>query len=179
MKLNDPSKELLLELCAAKKEDMMITFEWASNPYLRKYSPNSDSIPLQTHQNWFQKKLQDPTCRFFIVKVDGKPAGTCRLDFVNSYAIAEISYLLDPEYHGKGLGLKTIEELVKKAKFELSSEIPEIKLIAKVHKKNVASLLIFEKAGFDITLNVNNVNNLNDNLVHDEEYVEFNRVIQL
>jgi RimJ/RimL family protein N-acetyltransferase len=178
MKINDPSNEVLLELSLAKKEDMMITFEWASNPYLRKYSPNNNSIPFQTHQNWFLKKLQDPACRFYIVKVDGKPAGTCRLDFVNSNAIAEISYLLDPEYHGKGLGLKTIEELVKKAKLELSSGLPKIKLIAKVHKKNVASLLIFEKTGFNLTLHVNNDNPQEIN-IHEEEYIEFNRVIQL
>lgn len=175
MNPNDSSEQPYFELCLAQEQDMMITFEWASNPYLRKFSPNSGSIPIETHQRWFLKKLQDPNCRFYIVKMNGKPAGTCRLDFVNfdAHVNAEISYLLDPQFHGKGLGIKTIEELVKKAKLELTPAMPKIILVAKVHNQNVASLRIFEKAEFELTSPENSDNQLQ------AEYVVFKRVLEL
>lgn len=173
MNPNNSSEQPYFELCLAQEQDMMITFEWASNPYLRKFSPNSGSIPMETHQRWFHKKLEDPNCRFYIVKVNGLAAGTCRLDFINYNADAEISYLLDPQFHGKGLGLKTIQELVEKAKLELTPAIPRINLIATVHKQNVASLRIFEKAEFELTSPENNDNQLQ------AEYVVFKRVLEL
>jgi RimJ/RimL family protein N-acetyltransferase len=180
MNPNDSSEQPYFELCLATQQDMMITFEWASNPYLRKFSPNSGSIPMETHQRWFLKKLQDSNCRFYIVKINGKPAGTCRLDFVNFDAPvnAEISYLLDPQFHGKGLGIKTIEELVEKAKLELTPAISRINLIAKVHKQNVASLRIFEKAGFVLTSPEKSDQDHIKNPA-DEKYVVFNRTVEL
>lgn len=178
MNTHYPPEEPNFELCLATQNDMMITFEWASNPYLRKFSPNSGSIPMETHQRWFHKKLEDPNCRFYIVKMDGKPAGTCRLDFINHNADAEISYLLDPQFHGKGLGLKTIQELVEKAKLELTPAIPRINLIATVHKQNVASLRIFEKAGFVLTSPEKSDQDHIKNPV-DEKYVVFNRTVEL
>jgi RimJ/RimL family protein N-acetyltransferase len=161
----DQQKAIQLQL--AQKEHLRVTFEWAQNAFLRKFSPNSKPIAFETHEGWFIKKINDPNCRFYIASLDNDKIGTCRLDFSEDFGKAEISYLLDPRFHGKGLGFLMIELLVLEAITEANNRAKPLTLIAKVHQDNIPSLKIFEKAKFEKTSPENT------------EYVEFKRNINI
>ena len=74
-----------IQLQLAGNEDLIVTFAWAQNPFLRKYSPNSKPIEFETHEGWFMKKIIDPNCRFYIVLLGKEKVGTCRMDFSEEF----------------------------------------------------------------------------------------------
>lgn len=123
--------------------DVNITFKWASDPLVRKFSLMQSPITWESHFEWYEKKIKDYNCAYFIVMHENIPIGSLRLDVRN--AVATISYLLDPIVHGKGLGIKVLKAAQELSKaFNLNIE----KLSGVVKKENIASIKIFEKLGY-------------------------------
>ncbi|MDF2849800.1 MULTISPECIES: GNAT family N-acetyltransferase [Sphingobacterium] len=123
--------------------DVNITFKWANDPLVRKFSLTQSPITWESHLEWYRKKITDNNCAYFIVMYENIPIGSLRLDVSNT--VATISYLLDPIAHGKGLGTKVL-----KAAQELCTffNINIEKLCGVVKKGNIASIKIFEKLGY-------------------------------
>jgi len=125
--------------------DLTITFKWANNSEIRRYSFQKKQISLQEHTRWFLDKIADGNCYFFIAEYNNKPIGSIRFDIVKEEAV--ISYLLDSKFQGKGLGkvllIKGIKQLL------LQPEIQPISLLSgSVMKTNIASIKSFQKLGF-------------------------------
>ncbi len=123
--------------------DAKLTFKWANDPLVRKFSLAQSPITWESHLNWFKNKIKDNNCAYFIVMHDNMPIGSIRLDV--SDAVATISYLLDPIYHGKGFGSKILESAQELSRI-LHLKIE--KLYGVVKKQNIASIKIFEKLGY-------------------------------
>jgi len=141
--------EVVLDL--VEKKDLGLTYRWASNKAIRKFSHNTNSISKGEHEKWFLSKLKDQSCFYWIAKVKNEKIGSFRLD--NQVGVAKISYLLDPLYHGKGLGRKLLEAGIKKAK-----EIDTIHIITgEVLEENSPSVSLFEKVGFELVLKEGNI----------------------
>jgi len=123
--------------------DVNITFKWANDPLVRKFSLTQSPITWESHLEWYRKKITDNNCAYFIVMHENIPIGSLRLDVSNT--VATISYLLDPIAHGKGFGTKVL-----KAAQELCTffNINIEKLCGVVKKENIASIKIFEKLGY-------------------------------
>jgi UDP-2,4-diacetamido-2,4,6-trideoxy-beta-L-altropyranose hydrolase len=125
--------------------DTEITYQWANDPAIRKFSFNHDFISLENHIGWFSKKINSSACFYFIMTKEATPIGSIRFDI--DQHIATISYLLAPTFHGKGLG--TI--LLKKGLEELEPFIKKehIRVVqGYVLKENSASIKLFERFGF-------------------------------
>jgi len=124
--------------------DLEITFQWAVNPDIRRYSFNQNQITIEEHSNWFNSKLKSSNCYYYIMEIDNSPVGSIRFD-VDQNEHAMISYLIDPVYHGKGLGkyiLKFgVEQLLKD-----NSRI--VAVYGYVMGKNIFSIRVFEKLGY-------------------------------
>ncbi|WP_445386347.1 GNAT family N-acetyltransferase [Robiginitalea sp. IMCC44478] len=135
-----------IKLRPAEERDKEITFEWASDKRIRKYSFNQNPITRENHLTWFSGKLHDDGCRFYIAEYNNLAVGSFRLD-INDEKEALISFLLSPEYHGLGLGYEIL-----KAGIEIAIKEDDIKfLTGDVMEKNKASRRIFEKLGFRST----------------------------
>lgn len=131
-----------LQLREAGENDLEITFKWLNDPKIRIFSFNKESVSFESHKVWFENKLKDSKCTYFIAQVNQEPVGSFRIDEKDNEGI--ISFLLDSSRHGQGLGFKLLKEGVKKLK-----EIrPNLKLIGFVMKQNKASIKLFEKLGF-------------------------------
>ncbi|MEZ7500363.1 GNAT family N-acetyltransferase [Flavobacterium sp. Arc3] len=132
-----------LTLRSASQEDVSITFDWASNKIVRQYAIQKEEISFDNHKNWFSNKITASGCIYFIAEVNSTPIGSIRFD-INNNEEALLSFLLDPQFHGKGYGKgileKGIEEVLKLK--ELS------KIIGVVNIENIPSLKTFKSLEF-------------------------------
>ena len=131
-----------LQIRLAEEKDLEITFKWLNDPKVREFSFNKEKVRLENHKAWFENKLKDSKCTYFIAEVNQEPVGSFRIDKENDQGI--ISFLLDTKQHGKGLGFKLLKQGVKK----INKIYPELILIGFVMKQNKASMKLFEKLGF-------------------------------
>jgi RimJ/RimL family protein N-acetyltransferase len=132
-----------INLRKVEKQDVDITYEWANNSIIRRYSLTQSVITQESHRNWFFAKLSDVNCYYFIAEKNNKPIGTFRLD-IDSKGSGYISYLVDPKYHGEGFGGEILRRCVRFAR-----ENPKIiNVVGEVMHENQASIRAFENLGF-------------------------------
>jgi len=143
-----------LKLRKANDEDLVKTYEWVNNESVRKYSFSKGEVSFEHHRAWFYAKIKsDVTFYFILENCLNTPLGSVRVDQDDSGNWL-ISYLIDPQYHGKGLGILILKMLVKKLK-EYPERFQGKTLIGKVIGDNVASVKIFRKLKYS-EVNLNN-----------------------
>ncbi len=127
----------------AKPEDSLRIWEIRNSPAAKQGSINTDDVPWENHQPWFQQKyLENENNACFVLGHDGKVVGYCRFDLENSSF--RVSIALDSTLHGMGLGSLFLGEA--------SAQFGKDKtLLAEVKKGNESSVRIFKKNGFHIT----------------------------
>jgi RimJ/RimL family protein N-acetyltransferase len=133
---------LKLSFRKADSEDLMICFEWANDPEVRRLSYNSDPIALEDHIRWFHNKIKSPNTHFYIIEYSSKPIGQIRFEGTDELII---SYLISSEMRGKGLGSLILKEGVKTI-IKNSEKVRNIS--GYVKEENIPSCKAFEKAGF-------------------------------
>lgn len=144
---NALSKTLItnaLTFVKAQQKDVDLLFSWINDAAVRKQSLSNHIITYTEHKNWFSKKLADKNCYLYIVYKKDKPVGMVRFDMNTNEST--ISYLVDALQRGKGVGGAIINFGIEQ--FKKDSRFKGL-FIAIVKNVNVASLKIFEKAGFE------------------------------
>lgn len=126
-------------------DDVETTFDWASNPVIRSFSFNQNDISLNDHFHWFTDKLSDDNCEYFIAYKGNNKVGSIRFDITHNNAL--LSYLIDSEFHGKGLGTQILQAGITKLK-NIRKDIEVISGF--VIPENKASVHIFNKLQFDV-----------------------------
>ncbi|MCF0061292.1 UDP-2,4-diacetamido-2,4,6-trideoxy-beta-L-altropyranose hydrolase [Dyadobacter chenwenxiniae] len=151
------------DLRGLTSDDAELTFQWASDERVRRYSLNKSTIQFADHVAWLSRKLTDPNCIFYIAVFYGKPVGSIRFDLNGEDAV--ISYLLDPDYHGRGLGTVMLKKgilSICKAAGHITTRLSGI-----VMPDNISSCKTFERFGFkkelegenyQYTMNINDEN---------------------
>ncbi len=135
--------ELSSSLRRANQKDVMRYFEWANDPETRQNSYKIAPISLEDHLKWFYEKINRDNIVFYILELNTRPVGQIRFDINGAYAI--ISFSLDKDYRGKGLGYL----LLKKGIEIFKKEFPEMPLIGYVKKSNLASAKAFRALDFE------------------------------
>lgn len=128
-----------LKLRKAHLSDALIVYKWAMDPTVRSNSIYSDKFSFSEHLQWFKEKINHSNTLYFIMEQDF-PLGQIRFDFSVEGWI--ISFLIDENFRGLGLGL----EIVKRG-IEVSNKEA---YIAYVKENNFSSNKIFEKLNFNI-----------------------------
>ncbi len=132
-----------LRLRPATVDDCRLLWEWRHDPVVLASSFCSDPIPYDQHMQWFNHKLQQPSCRIEIaVNQQQQPIGQVRLELIQNRA--QISVNTAPTLRGQGLGCQLIRMASRKAL--LTGWAKAIDAYIKV--QNVASCRAFERAGF-------------------------------
>jgi len=134
-----------IELRKVDSDDVNLTYSWAIDAVVRQYSLNKSEITLESHKNWFNSKLNDNNCLYFIAEKGKDQVGSFRLD-LNSDGSGYISYLIDPKFHGNRYGSELLRRGVR-----IAQENGSIKnIIGEVMIENKASVKAFENLGFTI-----------------------------
>lgn len=133
-----------LTLRKALPQDVEITFQWATNSVIRRYSFEQHEIKLTEHQQWYLNKLQDTNCFYYLLEDHEHILGSIRFDVSESTAL--ISYLIDPKFHGKGIGLYLLKAGMEKLIEDNKGKT--IHFEGHVMSENIGSIRIFEQLGF-------------------------------
>lgn len=128
----------------AKIEDMKAVFELSNDSLVRLNSFNQEKISWENHQTWFENKINNKNCLFYIVKnEENNLISQVRIDKINP-AEGDISISVSPLFRGKGYGAKILKMVSEKA----SSEQNIKKINAYIKNENITSQKMFEKAGY-------------------------------
>ena len=133
----------MLKLREVSDKDCMLIWEWSNNPDVRAVSFSQEPIPYEDHVKWFESKLNDMSCYFYIAEdINQTPVGQVRYDLEGNEATISVS--LDRKFRDKGYGTSLIR-LASQKLFDIS----DVDLIhAYVRRGNQASVKAFKKAGF-------------------------------
>jgi RimJ/RimL family protein N-acetyltransferase len=133
-----------LQLREATKNDVDLTFQWASDTNIRKYSFQQEAITQEIHHAWYNSKINDPDCLYLLLENDSEVIGSIRYD-INKENEALISYLIDFKHHGHGYG----NAILSLSLSALVEKFPTLKqLVGFVLPENIASRKIFERQGY-------------------------------
>ena len=132
-----------INLREANDGDLLDTFSWVNNETIRMFSLSKNNVTLEEHTNWFKNKINDKNCFYLIASIKEEKIGSIRFDVINK-EYAQISYLLKPEWHGKGIGLQILNTGVNL--FLENHKINEVRGL--VLTSNVASIKVFNRLGF-------------------------------
>jgi aminoglycoside 6'-N-acetyltransferase len=139
------------------ENDWDILLKWNSDPEILYYSEGDDvtHYSLEQVQRIYRSVSQNASC--FIIEYDGKPIGECWLQQMNLERILANHPGLDcrridlivgeKDLWGKGIGTEVVRLL---AKFGFEQENADAIFACDVRDYNVASMRMFEKAGFEI-----------------------------
>jgi len=142
--------------------DAAVLLTWRNNPSAREFSLHSELIPLDEHLKWLSDRLERVHLEpFFIFSADHKMIGMSRLDVASgSVNKFEISILVDPIHHGKGIGTRILN-MTWEAFFGLH---PDYTIVASVHRHNIVSQKLFTGAGFELLPSVGDFLHFEKNL---------------
>lgn len=127
----------------ADVSDMQVTYKWAIDKDVRAYALNSEFISIDDHKVWFQSKIDNVYCLYYIAETKNQKVGSIRLD-ISSNGVAVISYLVDPKWWGNGIGKRILEFGIYRARLSDYIKI----LTGVVMKENEPSVQIFTKLNF-------------------------------
>jgi UDP-4-amino-4,6-dideoxy-N-acetyl-beta-L-altrosamine N-acetyltransferase len=128
-----------LEFCKLREEHLEIVRKWRISPEVSKYMNTDPEITPEQQINWYEKVKNDPTRRYWIIKLDDEFVGVvnlCNIDLTNKRC--SWAYYLA---RGKGVG-KQIELSVLSYVFDdlrlnkLCCEVLAFNdLVVKIHQK--------------------------------------------
>jgi UDP-2,4-diacetamido-2,4,6-trideoxy-beta-L-altropyranose hydrolase len=132
-----------VRLRRAQQEDGRLVWEWANDPNVRAVSFSSEPILWEQHLKWFQSKLNDPGCVFYIAfNEEDAPIGQVRYDVNDGEAIVSIS--LSSTFRGKGYG----NEMIELSSQKLFKVLEANSIHSYIKMGNEASVKMFLEAGF-------------------------------
>lgn len=122
---------------------MIDVYNWRNDPLTRIMNTDSSIVGLADHKKWFEDSLINPNREMYVGFINKIKIGVTRFDLDKNLNTAEVSINLNPAMRGKRLSFSLLSNSID---FYLQNK--NIKLIAKVKKKNLKSLSIFKKLKF-------------------------------
>ncbi|MDF1795470.1 MAG: GNAT family protein [Coxiellaceae bacterium] len=124
-------------------DDATLLYDWQSDPATRQYFFNTEAPSWASHHQWLKASLLSEQ-RILLLAYNTNPLGVLRYDFAKN-GQAETSIYVDPEQHGRGYGSAILlagKAWVRQKKHAINQ------LTAQIKPNNIASIKVFEKAGY-------------------------------
>lgn len=138
-----------LHLLDITENDADVIVKLRSDPNVYQYFVSPHKITLEEHLNWFRNiYIYDENRYDWIAFLDNEPIGIFGIKREFHYAdTAEISYILSPEYYGKGYAKEAVSMLILFCKTEWKCK----KVTAEIHKNNTLSINFIKRLSFTLT----------------------------
>jgi len=134
----------MINLRKVIKDDAQLLFKWINEPDSRANAVNPKLILWNEHVAWLERKLSDESVFMYILNDSSEDMGVIRFDSSPEGFI--ISYSIDKDYRGRGLGSTILKMGMEKINEMIENPI----LIGYVKKGNIASEKIFNRFNFSI-----------------------------
>ena len=138
----EPAAERL-RIRLIKAKDAELIWQWANDPSVRMNAFHQETISLETHLEWFRRRLASSDTRIWVLEASGVPVAQIRYDRVQPGA-AEISFTVSADHRGRGFGTYMLIHTAERACRALG--VRSVQGVA--FKTNQASARAFIKAGF-------------------------------
>jgi len=95
----------MLKLVEIEESDLETLMHWRMLPEVTNYMFTEPQLTMEMQNKWFDAISHDPTCRYWIVKLENTKIGSVYLttiDFQNSRC--SWGYYIDPSIRGRGYG---------------------------------------------------------------------------
>ena len=137
-----------IKITRATIDDMLDLFELANDPEVRKNSFNQEKIDIETHEKWFNNRVDNDDFLLLVARNGVNFIGSIRFekDIDNKFII---SIQIHKNFRGKGLGKKLLQNAIKKLFNQKENPI----IIAKIKSNNLSSIKIFSDSNFKIIEN--------------------------
>ena len=121
--------------------DCQTVYKWQIHPDIRRFAHRSAPPSRSEHESWFADRLANPEEQYFLVELEGVPAGVLRLEpYAGDDGDWLISILIAPMNQRKGVGRATLK---------LAHQLwPESTFVAEVLPENIASHKLFVSVGY-------------------------------
>ena len=133
------SPELILR--AASLEDARLLWEWRNDALTRENSMNTEEIPWESHREWLEKSLANPSRHIQIGEEGGLAVASIRFDRLERGW--ELSWTVAPTARGRGVGTRAVQAALRAR--------PGSPVWARVKVDNAASAAIARKAGMQLS----------------------------
>ena len=124
--------------------DTELIYGWQKSERIRRYFNNPSVPSYDEHVAWIKGRVEDVASYTDIIIYQGKPVGVLRLDPADTDIEDLVAYVVSiyivEDYQKMGIASKVLE-LVNHIMFDRE-------LRAEIHKDNVASQVLFKRAGF-------------------------------
>jgi UDP-2,4-diacetamido-2,4,6-trideoxy-beta-L-altropyranose hydrolase len=133
-----------LTLRRAGAADVRLYYDWAGDAQVRVQSLNSDPIPFEQHQAWFERRVASADSVLLVAELPARgPVGQVRFDqFEGGW---RIGFSLGAPWRGQGLAAPMLAAAIEC----LAHSAPQARLVAQVKQHNLASSKAFLALGFD------------------------------
>lgn len=139
-------KQLSVQLTVRKAtaNDAELYYNWVNDSVVRASAFNNEPISWESHESWFNNKLNDFNSWLYVVSIDNKtPIGQVRFEIEDMNA--KLDYSIDQSHRGKGWSAA----LLKVAISQLFKDCKTVKtIIAQVRPANKVSSHVLSKIGF-------------------------------
>ena len=127
----------------AKNEDVDLYFDWANDEIVRQNSFKQEPINYENHVKWFHSKVDSNSSYLYLfLNMNNEAVGQVRIEKSSEETIIGIS--IDKNHRGKSLGV----EMLQQASSNFFETNPREIINAYIKQENIASYMIFQKAGF-------------------------------
>lgn len=136
------------DLCFVKADMnyIDIVYDWANDETTRQNAFNTRPIPYDEHVKWYTKKIDDENTLLYICKQGDSNVGQIRVELDGNQGI--ISYSVDKNYRGKGIGKQLLRYAEELAKSYFCCTDSRIDLVGKVKHTNIPSQKCFISEGY-------------------------------
>lgn len=128
-----------------KRTDSECIYVLSNEKQIRQVSFNQEKIIKSEHEKWFEDKLKDESCLFFVAEIGCIIIGQSRLEIDRKSKIAIISIGVSYKYQGKGYGKVFFHKIVDYVRVK---KIKIKKIIAYIKQGNISSQKFFEALNF-------------------------------
>ncbi len=130
-----------LKIRRAEYIDCKNIFDLSNDPVVRKNSINQNNIKFVDHILWFENKLSDPYCEYYVLENECNEF-VAQVRFDNLENEVYISISVAEKFRGRSLGKNIIQLATSVTSY---SEI-----FAKIRKSNISSYKSFINAGYKL-----------------------------
>lgn len=136
-----------ISLITIKNKHKEILRKWRNEKITIKNSLSSKKVTIYEHNVWFKKRLLLKPKFFWLLKKNGVPIGTIRLD--KKKKVYFISYIIDKKMRNLGYGKQILKEMLRK-KNVLEIIKKNFIILAKVKIHNSPSIKTFLSNNFKL-----------------------------
>ena len=137
----------LFKIKLANKSDIEDIFKLSNDSIVRENSFNSEFISWEEHVKWFNNKINNEECIYYVVKGNKNEfIGQVRFDRIENSKNYVVAISINKQFRGIGIG----NEILRQTSCKLNYDFDVKNIYAYIKEENQSSVKCFLNAGYKV-----------------------------